>query len=329
MKKTVYQNVICVLMGCLCSMTVFADASAALGVQLSDEPLSALLTKHLQLEQGRGVLIQNVQVDSAADKAGLDKDDIIISLNDEPLMSPEALITAVKDSQVGSDVGLTVIQSGVRRDIEIRLEARQVDGSWKYPPALESSHIWRPGRIFQFGPGLQGRWVLPDQIQQPGNSTGFPYGFVNAPRLYHYQHRSGDEAFSVMIKGDPEQEDTAVTVTKNGQVYTTTIGQIDTLPDEFKEAVRDDIEKAKNQTVISIGKGNLPEVVIPEFNSGNFPGVEVFKNRPFPDSDLQEKLDRMQEQMDQLQQKLDRLEKQRLKLDELESRTDDHDEIRT
>lgn len=331
MKMKIYTKSLCLLFGCLCSLTALADnPQAALGVQISDQPLSALLTKHLKLEEGQGVLVQNVLIDSPADKAGLDKDDLIIKLNGEPLMSYDMLIDTIKNSGIGSKVELTVVQCGVTRDIQVELAAKQTNGRWKYPPALESTHIWRPGRVFKFGPGAQGKWIDP---QLPGNLNGLPYGFANVPRIYLYQHRSGEDPFTVTIQGDPEDENALVIVNKNGKVYQVMIGEIDTLPKEFQETVRDDIEKAKKQSMTGFGYGGVPEITIPEFNSEHFPQIEIFKDRQqLPDADLQEKLDqldRMQKQMDQLQQKLERLEKERRESKESEPQTADHDEIKT
>jgi len=56
---------------------------AVIGVRLDPHRLPRLLTKHLQLEQGQGLVILNVLKDSPADHAGLDRDDIILTLQGE------------------------------------------------------------------------------------------------------------------------------------------------------------------------------------------------------------------------------------------------------
>jgi len=90
-----------ILLGCMALLVLggqsYADGDRGyIGVQLDPVPLPELLTKHLRLNAGQGVRISNVTVDSAADKAGLERDDIITAFQGEEITSSSQLVEAVR-----------------------------------------------------------------------------------------------------------------------------------------------------------------------------------------------------------------------------------------
>jgi S1-C subfamily serine protease len=56
-----------------------AETRPYMGVWLDTSPLPDLLIKHLGLSPSQGIRITNVHRDSPADRAGLERDDIIIA----------------------------------------------------------------------------------------------------------------------------------------------------------------------------------------------------------------------------------------------------------
>lgn len=221
---------------------LFAAGGAYLGVDFSADPLPALLSKHLKLEGG--VLIRNIAIDSPADNAGLERDDIIVKLNNQPLLSSADLIKSVQGAGTGSDVMLTVIQSGTVRDITVSLGSRPASISWKYLPEVSASQIWRPGRVFHRGePGQQWLEMEIGKLPQAAISK------LSISQIYQYQHGYGSEAFTVVIQGKPDDADTPICV-KSGQTeYAATIGTLERIPDVYRPAVAEDIEKSKDHTI--------------------------------------------------------------------------------
>jgi len=71
-----------------------------LGIMLDMEPLPEILTKHLDLEPGQGVRIQNVANGSPADQAGLEQDDIVIRFGDMEIRHGQELVEAVRNSEI-------------------------------------------------------------------------------------------------------------------------------------------------------------------------------------------------------------------------------------
>ncbi|GAI02779.1 unnamed protein product, partial [marine sediment metagenome] len=69
--------------------------------------LGVLLDPHEE-----GCLIVEVMSGSAADTAGLLVDDIVTSIDDRPVESPEGLVHVIQSSQIGDRVVIAIIRNG-------------------------------------------------------------------------------------------------------------------------------------------------------------------------------------------------------------------------
>ena len=98
-------------------------AYVGMGIKLDPIPLPDLLRKHLDLSPDQGIRIINIYRDSPADKAGLERDDIIIGFQGKDLNSNSELVSAVRQAGVGAEVSLEVIHLGQRKTVELKLEA--------------------------------------------------------------------------------------------------------------------------------------------------------------------------------------------------------------
>ena len=219
-----------------------------LGARLSSD-IPDLLRKHLQLEPEQGLLIENIFRNSPADKAGLDKDDIILSINNEPLTNPHELFRTMRNIGIGDSATAEVIHLGQLRNVTITFEAmgpqfRFDRSGWKYPIEPDESMIFRPGRMFRRQPGDR-EWIeIPfEQIKEQAQS-----GQSQLPNLgtqYHFLHDDGQSEFTIVIEGNPNEPTATVIVKTPDKEYFTTAGQIDMLPREYQQTVKNDIEKAK------------------------------------------------------------------------------------
>ena len=95
----------------LCRGSVSAEAGidlgqAYIGVILQSDPLPKLLTKHLRLKADQGLLIRNVQLDSPADKIGLERDDIIIGFEGSDVTDFEKFRSDIVKAGIGAKVKL-------------------------------------------------------------------------------------------------------------------------------------------------------------------------------------------------------------------------------
>jgi hypothetical protein len=296
------------------------EGHAYIGVLLDPAPLPALLTKHLGLSPDQGIRIQNIDRNSPADKAGLERDDLIIGLNGKDVVDYNAFVDEIRKAGVGTEISLQIIHLGQRKTVTLTLEASKGDFDLKYPPEPDVVQSWRPGKIFRLRPGDE-NWM---EMLQDGLGKDLDANvkrFFN--ELYTYHHTDGDgHEYTVTIEGNPNDDDSTISVQAGDNEYKTAIKEIDKLPEQYREsaeqAVKDAREAAKgrrfgfrtgpNSWRMPDGwKGRLDRMrpdmrsLVPPFE----PGGPMF--------------DRIEKQMKELQKRLDKLEKRGVPKDESKS----------
>jgi len=102
-----------------------------LGVQPLD--LDPNLAEYFGLKDTKGVLIPEVTEGSAADKAGLKHDDVILEINGEPVESADAFRNRIAMLKPGTDVKLTIWRDGKKKTITATLAKR--------PPLPEAAEV--------------------------------------------------------------------------------------------------------------------------------------------------------------------------------------------
>jgi S1-C subfamily serine protease len=112
-----------------------APGSAWLGI--AGQPLTAEINKEMNLTDNQtGVLVEQVQAGSPADKAGLQGSfkpvlingqrvlvggDVIIAINDQPVNSFDDLTTFIQTAQPGQQVTITVLREGKQQTLTATL----------------------------------------------------------------------------------------------------------------------------------------------------------------------------------------------------------------
>lgn len=77
--------------------------------------------------EGDGVLVSDVVDGSPADRAGIEKGDIIVSVNARGVESPSELTSIVRGARVGQTVSVIVFRDGRRRTLSAKLGERSDD----------------------------------------------------------------------------------------------------------------------------------------------------------------------------------------------------------
>jgi len=286
-------------------MSLAGQPRPYIGVSLDAEPLPELLTKHLRLDPDQGVRINNIMLGSPADKAGLERDDLIIAFQGKKVTEREQFLNAVRQMAVGTEVTVEVIHLGARKTVQPKLGAAPEAVQWKYPLEPDVVLSWRPGKIFKIGPDGQGMIEIPfDKI--PDGSIDLKKFFQES---YTYHHATDGDEYTITIEGDPADEDSRVIVQAGGQEYSTSVGELDTLPEKYRGPAQEALEDARTslKADIRIRGFERPEALGPEARR------KFFQSIPRPDMErLSEQkdrvLERLQEQMERLQQRMKEME---------------------
>ncbi len=110
-----------------------------LGVQL--QPVDPALREHLNIPEGFGILAGDVMKGSPADKAGLRRSDVILTFDDQRLISAEHIQKLVRSMKKGDSVSLNVISRGKEKTLEATLEEVEMPVSPTRNPI--SAHSYR------------------------------------------------------------------------------------------------------------------------------------------------------------------------------------------
>jgi membrane-associated protease RseP (regulator of RpoE activity) len=113
--------------------------SAYLGVVSAAIP--ELLTEHLGLKPGGGILVQAVMPDGPAAKAGIAARDIITRINDQPVASPEDLSAKVKERKPGDKLRVDLIHQGKASTVDVTLGARPAEIAGVHPGQLDQLNL--------------------------------------------------------------------------------------------------------------------------------------------------------------------------------------------
>ena len=293
---------------CLCSGEDSADARPYIGVLLDPAPLPDLLVKHLGLSPDQGIRIQNVHRGGPADKAGLERDDIIIRFEGEDVVDNEAFVDGIRKAGIGTEVSLEIIHLGQRKPVTLTLEALEGEFDLKYPPEPDVVQSWRPGKIFRLRPGDE-NWMEVFKDGIPPELDVHIQRFFD--ELYTYHHSTDGEDYTITIEGNPNEDDSKITVQAGEDEFETTVGAIDKLPEKYREpaeqAVKNARKNVKERRSIKIRPNSWQ---MPDDWKSYLDKIKPYRNFQIPPFEPGGPMfDRIQKQMKELQRRLDRLEK--------------------
>ena len=303
------KNVILVLLvalffagAALCAETKSDDTRPYMGVLLDPAPLPDLLIKHLGLLPDQGIRIKNVHRGSPADKAGLERDDIIVGFEGADVDDYDGFVDAVRKAGLDTEVSLEIIHLGTRKIIKLKLGPFDGEFDWKHPPEPEIVQSWQPGKIFRLRPGDMDwrEMLLPDALPELRADIGKLFKQV------HVYHHSDGESYTITIEGDPDDEDATITVRSGETEYRTTAADIDKLPEKYREAAEQALKNARR----SPGERRLRGRLTLPYRRYDFEMPRPERGLPLPPfGPGEEMFDKIQKQMRELQERIEELEK--------------------
>ena len=97
---------------------------AQLGVEV--QPVTSDLAESLGLKHVGGAIIGKVTPDSAADRAGLKRGDVIQSFNGQAVNDINSLRNHVAEAQPGSNASVVIVRDGTEKTVSLKLDEAEV-----------------------------------------------------------------------------------------------------------------------------------------------------------------------------------------------------------
>jgi membrane-associated protease RseP (regulator of RpoE activity) len=112
------------------------------------DPLPAALAAQFSdtLGEAAGLLVRSVRPGSAAERAGLSANDILVSYNGEPLSSPDDLKRLVITDEPGASVDLALIRAAQPETVTLTLGQRALEAAPSREPRRIASSPRAPGQ---------------------------------------------------------------------------------------------------------------------------------------------------------------------------------------
>jgi membrane-associated protease RseP (regulator of RpoE activity) len=128
------------------------DDGVWLGVQIDD--LTSKLRREMDANTRRGVVIIDVVEDSPAERAGLQKDDIIIKFNNRKILRATDLTRAIRKHEVGDKVTVEIERD--QEVLELNVELGERSGEWVHKLKIPELHKLEnfDVEVFSTGAGL-------------------------------------------------------------------------------------------------------------------------------------------------------------------------------
>jgi Do/DeqQ family serine protease len=86
------------------------------------QPITEALAENFNVKDKKGVLINDVKKGSAAEKAGIKRDDVIVAINGEKIEDPNTLRNKVAGTLPGTEIKVTVLRDGENKEFTVKLD---------------------------------------------------------------------------------------------------------------------------------------------------------------------------------------------------------------
>jgi serine protease Do len=95
-----------------------------LGVSIQD--LSSELVKKLGLDSSKGAIVMEVVKGGPADKAGIQKDDVITAFQNNQVADSNELRDQVANSKIGQEARLTLVRGKKKQNLNVKIESQEM-----------------------------------------------------------------------------------------------------------------------------------------------------------------------------------------------------------
>jgi S1-C subfamily serine protease len=127
------------------NVTIFKMGGPQLGVRLEEVDQAAVA--RLKLKEEKGALVTEVMEKSAAEKAGIRKDDVIVAYQGESVLTAAQLRRLVLDTPAGRKVAVDLVRAGAPVKVNAILERTEFSEGDLIPPVDAEDLSERLGRL--------------------------------------------------------------------------------------------------------------------------------------------------------------------------------------
>jgi serine protease Do len=194
-----------------------------LGITL--EELDKTLAQGLGLNVEHGILVQSVQPDTPAAKAGLHRGDVIVQFNGQHVSDDSKFRMMVASTPVGQTVPVTVVRDGSEQKLDVTLAERPEEDAVASAPATETKawlglHVEDAKnadtrRQFALDRGQTGVVVTDVEDGSPADDAGLQEGDV-ITEVYSHEVGNLDE-YVAISKKLKERKDPIAFLVKRGR----------------------------------------------------------------------------------------------------------------
>ncbi len=99
---------------------------------LTAQTIDSALASSLNLKEVRGALVSDISANSAAERAGIRRGDVILAIDGQPIADSNALRNRIASSKPGSSVAVTIVRDGREQTLNVtlgELEATNAPGT--------------------------------------------------------------------------------------------------------------------------------------------------------------------------------------------------------
>jgi serine protease Do len=142
-----------------------------IGVGVSRDPVTTEVASALGLPSAAGALLTTVNPGGPADKAGLQRGDVIIEFNGRPVADNDGLVELVVSTKPETTVPVTVIRNKQRRTVNVTVGELDLDAEQRGPLARGDS----PQAPAETGFGMEVGPITPElarELQLPAKTGG-------------------------------------------------------------------------------------------------------------------------------------------------------------
>lgn len=263
-----------------------------LGLQC--RPIDEALRTHLGIAEAEGLVVEKTVPNSPAEKAGLKRHDVLVSVDGKPLKSPLELIDAVNAAE-GKSLTLKYLRGGQTHEVAVTPEHRP-----------EWAQTGGPGPRTAQEAEMVRRWLEQLQPGSPNAPMRFRFlqpGTILPPDAPAHPPLPANVTITITKHGGDLAR---VTVTRDSEKWDVAENELDKLP-------KDLVPYAE----FMLGRswpGAKESVRLFEFApdwSGRTPPPAAEAPEPSQRQALDERLDRIDRQLEQLQRSLDALRQER------------------